>query len=165
MSGISDIKKKAKLSLDEMYDSQPVGKLDSQKDGIPDIKQTIQPAIHIGNFPDVHPSGNPSVHEPIQPISHKTALPAIHQAGSLENNPDLRQDTQLARQTTIFPNTRQQTHKIPTYKMTFNLTEDIYKSFNDLYAHRMLQGRKTEKSEMICEAIQWLIKMENGLNE
>ena len=44
--------------------------------------------------------------------------------------------------------------------MTFNLTEETYKAFNDLYANRMLQGRKTEKSELICEAIQWLIKME-----
>jgi hypothetical protein len=46
--------------------------------------------------------------------------------------------------------------------MTFNLTEDIYKAFNDLYAHRILQGRKTEKSELICEAIQLLLKLEES---
>ena len=164
MSGISDIKKKAKLSLDEMYDSQPVGKLDTQNDGKPDVKETSHPEKQFGNIPDSQPPGNPSAHESIQPISHKSILPAIRQGEGMENNPDFRQDAQLARQTTIF-NTRPQEQKIPTYKMTFNLTEDIYKSFNDLYAHRMLQGRKTEKSEMICEAIQWLIKMENGLNE
>lgn len=164
MSGISDIKKKAKLSLDEMYDSQSVGKLDTQNDGKPDVKETSHPEIRIGSFPENQPPGNPSAHESIQPVSHKSSLPTIRQAESLENNPDFRQDAQLARQT-IFPNTRPQEQKIQTYKMTFNLTEDIYKSFNDLYAHRMLQGRKTEKSEMICEAIQWLIKMENRLKE
>lgn len=49
---------------------------------------------------------------------------------------------------------------VQTYQMTVNLTEDTYKAFNELYANRILQGRKTEKSEMICEAIQCLIKSE-----
>jgi len=160
MSGISEIKKKAKLSIDEMYDNQSVGKLDNQKEGKPESKQTIQPASQLENKPDSHPPGSPSFQEISQSLNNKAGHTTIQQNGKLETNPDVKQETQTIRPTTIFPTTKQQTQKIPTYKMTFNLTEDIYKAFNDLYANRMLQGRKTEKSEMICEAIQWLIKME-----
>lgn len=160
MSGISEIKKKAKLSIDEMYDNQPVGKLDNQKDGKPESKQTIQPEVQLENKPDSHPAGSPSFQEISQSLNNKAGHTTIQQNGKLETNSDVKQETQTTRQTTIFPTTKQQIQKIPTYKMTFNLTEDIYKAFNDLYANRMLQGRKTEKSEMICEAIQWLIKME-----
>lgn len=54
----------------------------------------------------------------------------------------------------------QQSPKQASYKMTFNLSEKAFKLFNDLYAKRMLKGRKTEKSDLICEAIEWLAKME-----
>ena len=161
MSGISEIKKKAKLSIDEMYDNQAVGKLDNQKDGKPESKQTNQPASQLENKPDSQPAGSPSFQEISQSLNNKAGHTTIQQNGKLETHPDVRQEPQTTRPTTIFPTTKQQTQKIPTYKMTFNLTEDIYKAFNDLYANRMLQGRKTEKSEMICEAIQWLIKMED----
>ncbi len=161
MSGISEIKKKAKLSIDEMYDNQSVGKMDNQKDGKPESKQTIQPEVQLENKPDSQPVGSPSFQEISQSLNNKAGHTTIQQNGKLETNPDVKQETQTTRPTTIFPTTKQQTQKIPTYKMTFNLTEDIYKAFNDLYANRMLQGRKTEKSEMICEAIQWLIKMED----
>lgn len=160
MSGISEIKKKAKLSIDEMYDNQPVGKLDNQKEGKPESKQTIQPVIQLENKPDYHPATSPTFQEVGQSLNRQAGQTTIHQNGKLETNPDIKQETQPTRPTAIFPATKQQTQKISTYKMTFNLTEDIYKAFNDLYANRMLQGRKTEKSEMICEAIQWLIKME-----
>ena len=76
---------------------------------------------------------------------------------------DAKPDPQPARQPTILskPSKNQ---RIPTCKMTFNLREDIHKAFNDLYANRILQGRATEKSEMICEAIQLLINMEEEQN-
>lgn len=51
--------------------------------------------------------------------------------------------------------------KANSYKMTFQLSEKIYKAFNDLYAKRMLEGRKTEKSELICEAIECLLTLES----
>lgn len=159
MSGISEIKKKAKLSIDEMYDNQSVGKMDNQKEEKPESKQTIQAEVQLENKPDYQPAGSPSFQEISQSLNNKAGHTTIQQNGKLETNPDVK-ETQTTRSTTIFPTTKQQTQKIPTYKMTFNLTEDIYKAFNDLYANRMLQGRKTEKSEMICEAIQWLIKME-----
>ena len=125
MSGINEIKKKAKLSIEEMYDNQAVGKLDNQKENNPDNQETN------------HPDG--------KQINHTT------------NKQDV---GVVVKSAAIFATAKQQTKKIPVYKMTFNLTEDVYKAFNDLYANRMLQGRKTEKSEMICEAIQWLVKME-----
>ncbi len=148
MSGISEIKKKAKLSIDEMYDNQPVGKLDNQKEGKPESKQTIQPASQLENKPDSHQTGSPSFQEVSQALNNKAGHTTIQQNGKLETNPGVKQET--TRPTTIFPTTKQQTQKTPTYKMTFNLTEDIYKAFNDLYANRMLQGRKTEKSERIA---------------
>lgn len=160
MSGINEIKKKAKLSMDEMYDNQPVGKLEKQKTKKPKTQQTNQPTVQLEIKPDLQSPGNPSSQETNQHIGHKAGHPTNQPHGNLETHLDIKQDYQAPKQTSIFPTTKQQTLKIPTYKMTFNLTEDIYKAFNDLYANRMLRGRKTEKSEMICEAIQWLIKME-----
>jgi len=100
-----------------------------------------------------------------QSKSNKNGRKTNQPSGQPEIQLDRKQDFQSIRQNSIFPTSKQQSQKIPTYKMTFNLTEDIYKAFNDLYANRMLQGRKTEKSEMICEAIQWLIKMEDEQRE
>ena len=161
MSGINEIKKKAKLSIDEMYDNQPVGKLDNQEERKPEIKQATQPPNHKEIKPDDQPTRNTSNQETIQTDNHKSDKKIIHPAVQPETQLDRKQEFQLNRPTSPFPMTKQQTQKVPTYKMTFNLTEDIYKAFNDLYANRMIQGRKTEKSEMICEAIQWLIKMED----
>ena len=165
MSGINEIKKKAKLSIDEMYDNQPVGKRDNQKESKPEVKQTTQPVIQKENNQDDQPSSKPFVQKVNQPTSHKASEKTIQPSEQLEIHLDRKQDFQSIRQSSPFPTSKQQTQKIPTYKMTFNLTEDIYKAFNDLYANRMLQGRKTEKSEMICEAIQWLIKMEDEQTE
>lgn len=159
-SGINEIKKKAKLSIDEMYDSQSVGKLDNQQDGKQENKQTIQPSIQLESNPEVHSNGSPSFQQVSQSFGHKAGQPAIQENGNMENNPNVKQGIQTSRNIPSFLMSKQQVLKTPTYKMTFNLTEEIYKAFNDLYANRMLQGRKTEKSDMICEAIQWLIKME-----
>lgn len=40
--------------------------------------------------------------------------------------------------------------KTPTYKMIFTLSEEAYKAFNDLYANRILRGRKIDKSYDPC---------------
>ena len=160
MSGISEIKKKAKLSIDEMYDNQAVGKLDNQKDGKPESKQTNQPEVQVENKPDSQPAGSPSFQEISQSLNNKAGHTTIHQNGKMESQPDVKPEPQPARQPTILSSKQSKNQKIPTCKMTFNLREDIHKAFNDLYANRILQGRATEKSEMICEAIQLLITME-----
>ncbi|WP_042279758.1 hypothetical protein [Candidatus Protochlamydia sp. R18] len=160
MSGISEIKKKTKLSIDEMYDNESVGEMGKHKNGKMESKPSIQPAEHLSNNPDFHFTSNSFIQQSRKTVMHKTGQANIHQNGKLESHSDIRQGSRIAGQTNAFPTAKQQTQKSPTYKMTFNLTEDIYKAFNDLYATRMLKGRKTEKSEMICEAIQWLIKME-----
>lgn len=165
MSGINEIKKKAKLSIDEMYDNQPVGKLDNQEESKPGIKPTNQPINRKEINPDDQPTNNPLNQEKSQPVSHNPGNKTNQPSGQPEIQLDRKQDFQSIRQNSIFPTSKQQTQKVPTYKMTFNLTEDIYKAFNDLYANRMLKGCKTEKSEMICEAIQWLIKMEDEQTE
>lgn len=157
MSGISEIKKKAKLSIDEMYDNQSVGNMEIQEGRQPENQEAIQPEKNIVRNTDNKETIQPSIHTDGKNINQTTE--------HLESPLDNRQDFQRIRQSSIFTPPKQQTQKLQTYKMTFNLTEDIYKAFNDLYAHRMLQGRKTDKSELICEAIQWLVKMENERTE
>lgn len=152
MSGINEIKRKAKLSMDEMYDNQLVGKTEK--------KQTIKPETQKKNKLDSQPSNNISSKEVVRSIRHVDGKTTINQSENTETNPDTKQESQKMGQISIFLTQKQQTPKLPTYKMTFNLTADIYKAFNDLYANRILQGRKTEKSELISEAIQWLIQME-----
>lgn len=50
----------------------------------------------------------------------------------------------------------------PAYgrKMTLYVTEDLFKAFNDIYATRLLHGRATEKSALVCEAIALLYEKE-----
>ena len=50
----------------------------------------------------------------------------------------------------------------PSYpcKMTFHMTQEDYKTFNDIYATRMLQQRRTEKSALLSEAIKLLLEKE-----
>jgi hypothetical protein len=45
-------------------------------------------------------------------------------------------------------------------KVTYYLTEEMYKAFNDVYARRILEGRKTDKSTLISEAVELLYKHE-----
>ena len=140
MSGIKAIKEKAKLSIDEMFENQTVGKMETRLNG----NTSNQKEIHPAGQPDNQVNGNP-----------------------INKNIDVKTENQLngkmVKQENIPANFKpkpQQSSKPASYKMTFNLTEESYKAFNDLYAKRMLQGRKTEKSDLICEAIQWLIQME-----
>jgi hypothetical protein len=46
------------------------------------------------------------------------------------------------------------------FKLTFNVNEDTFLAFNEIYAKRMLDGNKTEKSVLICEAIKLLYEKE-----
>lgn len=168
MSGIKNIKEKSKMHLDEMFDSKSVGKPDIQKDGNPEAKQTTQPdvqqsinpVIHTAAHPEIQPSVPPSFQQAAIPLPHPVGHTAIHPVGRMEAQEDIRPEIQPSRQPSIFSTKQSKNQKIQTYKMTFNIREDIHKAFHDLYANRILQGRATEKSEMICEAIQLLISME-----
>ena len=144
MSGINKLKKKTKLSMNEMYDNQSVGELDNQKESKMEVNQSGQPDNQLAN--------KLLIQEDSYLLSNKDEHPIINQSGNITNKQSVQVKKQIMK-------------KSPTYKMTFNLKEDIYKSFNDLYAKRMLKGCKTEKSEMICEAIQWLIQMEENSNK
>lgn len=125
--GISEIKKKTKLAMDEMYESQPVGQTDKQLSGLPEIKPTIQETIQ--------PEIKPSITDQKESYNKNEKFENFH--------------------------SRQQT-KEPTFKMTFNLPKEFYKAFNDIYAQRIINGCKTEKSELICEAIHLLAQVEKG---
>lgn len=178
MSGINELKEKSKKQLEvnekrkiglaEMIGDQKVGKPDNQKDGKPEIKQTNQldiqkstnPVSQAATHPEVQPSSQPPSQQTISPPLHLHGQPATHPVGKMEIQTDVNPELQTTRQPPIFSTKQPKNQKVPTTKMTFNLREDIHKAFNDLYAHRILRGENPEKSEMICEAIEWLIKME-----
>jgi len=143
MSGINELKRKTKMSLDELYEGKTVGKTVKQKESNPERKEEIQPDSQ----------------NKISQSSQERSHPTNQLDRQMENNLDVRQESHSA--PSVYLNAKPQMQKMQTYKMTFNLTEDVYKAFNDLYAQRMLQGRKTDKSDMICEAIHWLIQMDN----
>jgi hypothetical protein len=200
MTGIEELKKKTKLSMDEMYEIS-IEKVDNQKDGKPDnqpdnpttkpqvSRTTVNPAnkkngkvtAQLNNQPAFQEPNHLDYQEVEQPesqVNQRSEAQApnfsethIHRRktepapGSLEtpiNRKWGEQDQTEKGATRTFITKGPYPQKPATFKMTFNLTEEIYKAFNDLYAKRMLQGRKTEKSELICEAIQWLIQMEEG---
>ncbi len=165
MSGINELKEKSKkqlqmnekrkMGLGEMFDDQTVGKPDNQKDGNTEIQQTnrldnqqpVNPINRVTSQPEVQPPITQTFQQPTFPPTQTDVRPEPHPA---------RQPIILSKQS--------KNQRVPTCKMTFNLREDIHKAFNDLYANRILQGRATEKSEMICEAIQLLISMEEQEN-
>jgi hypothetical protein len=161
MSGINEIKKKTKLEIDEMYDNQQVGKLEAQEGIKPENKQPNQQETQ----PDYQTTKKQSNQQENQLETQKHGKKTTQLSGIPEKQISSKHDFQTSQPISLFPSPKQQIQKAPIYKMTFNLTEEVYKAFNDLYAKRMLQGRKTEKSEMICEAIQWLIKMEEEQTE
>ncbi len=181
MSSINELKEKTKkqlqenekkkMGLSEMFGDQSVGKPGSQQESIPAVQQTSQLDVQQSTHPASHATVSPETHIPVPPVFQHAVIPQIHPAGhtpihpvgGLEVHMDVKPDPQTTRQPTILskPSKNQ---RIPTCKMTFNLREDIHKAFNDLYANRILQGRATEKSEMICEAIQLLINMEEEQN-
>lgn len=169
MSGIEELKQKTKLSMDEMYEDKPVGILENKTAGQPDNQLSSQTTKHISSPKENSKSAQTKNHTPRLPETQQAKKKPIQTTHSPENQTPSKTENQ---ENSLFthPNAKHslfqtlpKPQKIPTCKMTFNLTEDIYKAFNDLYAKRMLKGRKTEKSELICEAIQWLIKMEEDV--
>lgn len=54
----------------------------------------------------------------------------------------------------------QQKEESYSKKVTLYLKPRLYKAFNDIYAKRMIEDRKTDKSALICEAIELLIEKE-----
>jgi hypothetical protein len=137
MSGIEDLKKKSKTQLDEMYDIKPNGK----------------PYDHLTNKPEKHLPNNLDNHPDVQLPTFPSSQENIHPDNWLTNKPEKK----LSRKTV-----NQSNERLRSCKMTFNLSEELYKAFNDLYAMRILQGKKTEKSEMLCEAIKLLLKAEEA---
>lgn len=103
---IDDIKKKAKLSLDEMHDNKSVGNPEKN--------------------PERNINGNGKRKKEYNFPSHLDGL-------AKRNMP---------------------------FKMTFNVNEDTFDAFNEIYAQRMIDGNKTEKSVLICEAIKLLYEKE-----
>lgn len=104
---IEDIKKKAKLSLDEMHDNKDVGLLDVQKS------------------------------------NHTNLRKEDKKKDNTESHPSIRNDEKL------------------NCKITFNTSERLLDAFNDLYATRIIEKRKTDKSALLNEALELLLEKEN----
>jgi hypothetical protein len=158
MSGIDAIKRKTKMSLDELYEEQPSRKLDVQNSKEPAIQQVDQPELPQEYSQPVPQLCDPAPQNIIQPLGVMEDNTQIVRQDALLNS---NQGSQMNQQTQQYIVAKRPPAKIVTYKMTFALPEDMYQAFNDLYARRMLEGRKTNKSEMICEAIQWLVQNEH----
>jgi hypothetical protein len=97
---------------------------------------------------------------PVQPSVHTALQPTVQ--------PNLVEQTEENLESRIHNNTAVQqavntaANNKPQYnrKVTLYLTEEMYKAFNDIYAQRMLDNRKTDKSVLICEAIKLLQERE-----
>lgn len=104
---IDEIKKKSKLSLDEMHDNKSVG------------------------FPGSHTSGHPEV--------SKTKNMAAKKDSNTEEKLNC--------------------------KVTFNTSESKLYQFNVIYANRIVQNNKTDKSALFNEALDLLIEREKDSND
>lgn len=140
-SGIENLKKKSKIKLDEMFSNKEAG--------YPETQEVRNQNQQNSAFSPTEVVKESEIQETNQLLTQATTLSLEkHEASvNIQSDPPLSINQSL-------------NSKVPTHKMTFQLTAEIYKAFNNLYATRMLQGRKTDKSEMICEAIQWLLKKE-----
>jgi hypothetical protein len=72
--------------------------------------------------------------------------------------PNVQQNVSAANYQTQY---RTAKNEIQTKKVTLYLTEEMYIAFNEIYARRILEGRKTDKSGLINEAVALLLKSEN----
>lgn len=157
-----EVNEKRKMGISEMFGDQSVGKPGIQQNGDTAVQQTTQldsqipinPLTHAPIHPEVQPVSQPSPQQAILPSPQTTGQPAAHPVDKQE----IQAEAISSRQSPIFSSAKSQ--RISTIKTTFNIREDIHKAFSELYAHRILKGRPTEKSEMICEAIQLLLTKE-----
>lgn len=139
MSGIDNIKKKSKISLEEMFDNQQVVKTEIQENGNPEIRENVKTELSKNGNPDVREYGNTEKQEYRKKID------------KMERN-----------ETYHFPSLKNgKTKEKMDCKLTFNVNEDTFKAFNEVYAKRILEGKKTDKSVLICEAIKLLFERES----
>jgi len=103
---LDNLKKKTKLSLDDMIDNQDVGN--------PEIRKEIQKEDK----------------EPLRGSYHFPSHSEVKEKEKMD------------------------------CKLTFNVNSDTFKAFNEIYAQRIIEGEKTEKSVLICEAIKLLYDYE-----
>lgn len=146
MSGIEEMKKKTKLSMDEMYDA--LGN-DPQKSPPIDI-MTSPPLQSTSDLKDVSST-----------INQTNDLGVNLNGGSELNENESCQSSHLDSFLSPTQNFISKQVKIPkpnTYKMTFVLTEEIYKKFNQYYAQLIYEGRPIGKSDMLCDAIATYLK-------
>lgn len=186
---IDGIKKKAKLSLDEMYDEKEVSSLSEKKTVKPKNQKTgklenqqpnLKPSLQISFESQTPESGNlenniykkqeapldgkaPGVdfeiHTETRLSKSSEGDPRPHLVNKLENH-----GLELEKQQDLRNSRPQKILKVPYYKMTFNLPVDIYDAFHGIYAQRILEGYKTKKEDLISEAITLLIDKEKKLS-
>lgn len=125
-------------------------------------QQTVNTALQQAEETLKHQTGNAVTQKNRKPLTQQTATNE-----SVESQQSFQAATQYAVNTATQHATQQNSNTLKQQpktmhpkKMTMYLTEELYKAFNDIYAQRMIEGRKTEKSELICEAVRLLVERE-----
>lgn len=151
MSGIDKMKDKIKkkMTLDDLPSPSPA--IEREKNS------EINIAVHTAAQPDHVSDPDTNRLQALLEQAAESPLPSI------TAQPEVQQysytEVQQNRTSTMPQN------EVYYKKVTLYLTPELHKAFNDIYAQRMLQGRKTEKSSLICEAVELLRKKEYGLTE
>ncbi len=110
---------------------------DNTESGLPEIRKSVQPDTRT----EVRRDGQPEV--------------------QLDNQTEVRLD---GRTNYRFPNRKDGRNKEKMdCKMTFNVNQDTFDAFNEIYKKRLIEGNDTNKAVLICEAIQLLYEKEQGL--
>jgi hypothetical protein len=152
--------------------TQQTNKSESHQTNNPTKQQSIKPTILIEQE-NIQQAERLAFQESNQPVNQQASKPASQQPNKSEID-NKQVDTQQAEHIVEQQNNKPETQYAPRFsnvtvekekiiygkKMTFYLSQELYDAFHEVYAKRMLQGRKTEKSMLLCEAIELLYRNE-----
>ena len=161
MSGIEEMKTKIKkkMSLQDLPVSSPQNHLEQEvavqtavsTAVLPAESTAVQDALQqysrTAIQEDSHTYSNTAAHTESQTVTQEAVSTATQQ----HSEPPRNEEKLYAQVVHNITETKNQT--VYVRKVTLYLTEEMYKAFNDIYAQRILAGRKTEKSALICEAV------------
>lgn len=114
MQGINEVKKKTKLSLNEIFDNQLFRKLDNQKKSKLEDKQTTQLNVQKEIKQANQPFSQSFIKKTDLLAMHKSSPKTIQLAEKTEQHLNPQPDFQPIRQVSPFPIPKQQTQKVPT---------------------------------------------------
>jgi hypothetical protein len=165
MSGINkmmDKMKQKKMTLDDLP-SPTMENRESQKDTVhTDERKSVHTAVQ-----EAVSTAKRETQQAVNAanVTYGEAAGRNHLGNSNEQEAEgVKTEIQNCRNTSIQQygisvNTARQQDR-PMKKVTYYLTEEMHKAFEDVYARRIIEGRKTDKSTLISEAVELLHKSE-----